>query len=151
MHSAATLRRPIAILPAISLLAPAVALGRAVKIQYSRDHYTYRYLRAQEGGNPDRIFARARNLHNQRIALAGSGELFFDQGLFLGDDSSNWIQYIGISGPNGSYRVASSGAAFRALINRGHYSYLLMAEFGDNAPNRKRFPIVVWAHSRALE
>jgi hypothetical protein len=151
MHSTAPLRRPIAILLAISLLVPAVALGRVVETQYSRDHYTYRALRAQEGGGPDRIFAWARNLHNQRIALAGSGELFFDQGLFLGDDSSNWVQYIGISGPNGSYRVASSCAAFRGLINRGHYSYLVMTEFGDNAPNRKQFPLVVWAHSRALK
>ena len=150
MHSTATLRRPLAILLAISLLVPAIALGRNVEIQYLHRHYTYRTLHAQEGGSPDKIFAWARNLSNQRIALAGSGELFFDQGLFLGDNSSNWVQYIGAAGPNGSYRVITSCKTFRASINFGHYSYVVTTEFGDNAPNRRNFPLVAWAHTPAL-
>ena len=152
LRSARGLSRPLAIGLAVLLLIPALALGHDQESRYARRHYTLRTLRAQEHGGPDRIFAWARNLHDQRIALAGGGGLFFDQGLFVGDDSSNWVQYIGESGPHGAYLVAPSCAAFRTLVDRGHYTYLVITEFGDNAPNRSRFPLHEWVENdRALK
>ncbi len=151
LRSAKGISRPLAMVVAFSMLVPAVALGREEEIRYARHHYAIGSLRAQEGEGPDAIFAWARNLRNQRIALAGSGELFFDQGLFVGDYSSNWVQYIGEAGPHGSYRIAPSCAVFRSLINRGNYTYLVMTEFGDNAHNRKRYPLLLWAHDPSLK
>ena len=144
LRSAKGLSRPLVMLVALSMIVPAVALGRAEQVRYLRSHYTIKTLRALEGEGPVEIFAWARDLHNQRIALAGGGELFFDQGIFAGDDSSNWVQYIGEPGPHGAYLVAPSCAAFRTLIDRGHYDYLVTTEFGDNSPERRRFPISEW-------
>jgi hypothetical protein len=144
LRSAKGLSRPLAMLVAVSMIVPAVALGRAEQVRYLRSHYTVKTLRALEGEGPVKIFVWARNLHDQRIALAGGGELFFDQGIFAGDDSSNWVQYIGEQGPHDAYRVAPSCTAFRTLIDRGHYDYLVMTEFGDNSPQRRRFPIREW-------
>jgi hypothetical protein len=147
LRSARGLSRPLAIGLAVSLLVPALALGHAQETRYAQRHYTIRTLRAQEHDGPDRIFAWARNLHDQRIALAGGGGLFFDQGLFVGDDSSNWVQYIGESGPHGAYLVAPSCTAFRTLVDRGHYTYLVITEFGDNSPDRTHFPLHEWVGS----
>ena len=149
LRSARRLSKPLAAGLAVSLLLPALALGHAEETRYAQRHYTLRTLRAQEHGGPDRIFAWARNLHDQRIALAGGGGLFFDQGLFVGDDSSNWVQYIGESGPHGAYLVASSCATFRRLVDRGHYTYLVITEFGDNAPDRAHFPLHEWVRDDA--
>ena len=152
LRSARGLSRPLAVGLGALLLVPALALGRDQESRYARRHYTLRTLRAQEHGGPDRIFAWARNLHDQRIALAGGGGLFFDQGLFVGDDSSNWVQYIGESGPHGAYMVAPSCVAFRRLVNRGNYTFLVITEFGDNAPGRSRFPLHEWVRKdRALK
>ena len=144
LRSAKGLSRPLAMLLAVSMIVPAVALGRAEEVRYLRRHYTIKTLRAREGEGPVKIFAWARNLHDQRIALAGGGELFFVQGIFAGDDSSNWVQYIGEPGPHGAYLVAPSCSVFRTLVDRGHYNYLVMTEFGDNSPERKRFPLREW-------
>ena len=144
LRSARGLSRPLTIGLAVSMLVPALALGHAQETRYAERHYTIRTLRAQEQGGPDRIFAWARNLHDQRIALAGGGGLFFDQGLFAGDDSSNWVQYVGEASPHGAYLVARSCTAFRTLVDRGHYTYLVITEFGDNSPDRTHFPLHDW-------
>ncbi len=144
LRSARLLNRPLAVLMVVSVLGSAVALGHAEEVRYSRLHYTIKTLREQEGEGPVKIFVWARDLHDKRIALAGGGELFFVQGLFAGDDSSNWVQYIGEPGPHGAYLVAPSCTAFRTLVDRGHYDYLVITEFGDNSPERRRFPIHEW-------
>jgi hypothetical protein len=129
---------------ALSMLVPAVALGREQEVRYLRDHYTIRALRAGEPGGPVRIFAWARRLRGRRIGLAGAGELFFDQALFAGAEDSNRVQYIGQPGPHGAFRVASSCPAFRRLVDRGRYDYLVITEFGDNSSDRGRFPLREW-------
>jgi hypothetical protein len=144
LRGARGLARPLAICLAASMLVPAVALGYEEEVRYSRLHYTLPNLRANEPGGPAEIFAWARNLHGMRIALAGSGQLFFDQGIFSGADSSNWVQYIGQPGPHGAYRVAPSCPVFSRLLNRGRYDYLVITEFGDNSPQRRHFPLREW-------
>lgn len=129
---------------AAAMVLPAIALGRDQEARYARHHYSLGALRAGEPGEPVRILAWARGLHDRRIALAGAGELFFDQGIFLGADSSNWVQYVGQPGPHGAYRVPSTCVAFRRLVDRGHYDYLVITEFGDNSPQHRRFPLLEW-------
>ena len=46
--------------------------------------------------------------HDKRIGIAGSGEIFFGQYGFYGDDLDNYVQYIGVPGPHGAYRLATS-------------------------------------------
>jgi hypothetical protein len=138
------LGRPLAITLALSMLVPAIALGHAQELRYARGHYTLPTHRAEQPEGPVKIFAWARRLHDRRIALAGAGELFFDQAFFAGADSSNWVQYVGQPGPHGAYRVAPSCGDFRRLVNRGHYNYLVITEFGDNSPQRRRFPLREW-------
>jgi hypothetical protein len=150
-RSARALSRPLAVLLGVSLILPAAVFGREEEVRYLRGHYSIKTLRAQEGEGPVKIFAWARDLHDKRIALAGGGELFFVQGIFAGDDSSNWVQYIGMQGPHGAYVVAPSCTAFRTLVDRGHYDYLVITEFGDNSPERRRFPVHEWVRGeRAL-
>lgn len=146
LQSARGIARPLAVMLAVTMLVPAIALGRRQEVGYARHHYTIATLRVWEGEGPVKIFAWARNLHDQRIALAGSGELFFDQGIFLGDDSSNWVQYIGAPGPDGAYRVTPTCTEFRTLVDKGHYGYLVITEFGDNEPDRSRFPLHAWVN-----
>jgi len=147
LRSAQGLGKPLTMGLAVSLLVPALALGHAEETHYAQRHYTIGTLRAQEHGGPDKVFAWARHLHDQRIALAGGGGLFYDQGLFAGDDSSNWVQYVGETGPHDAYRVAPSCVAFRTLVDRGHYTYLVITEFGDNAPDRAHFPLHEWVRN----
>ena len=134
------------------LLGVAVALGHSVEANYARRHYSLGTLRANEPDGPVRIMAWARDLHGRRIALGGAGELFFDQAIYAGAEDTNLVQYIGEPAADGGYRVPSSCPAFRRLVEHGHYNFLVITEFGDNAPDRHRYPLHEWvAGDRALE
>jgi hypothetical protein len=111
----------------------AVVLGRAQEVQYVDHHYTETDHFLQDGG-PKRAYAFAREQHDKRIGIAGSGEIFFGQYGFYGADDSNYVQYIGVPGPNGTYRLATSCQQFRRAINAGDYDYLIMSRFTQDVP-----------------
>jgi hypothetical protein len=106
----------------------AVVLGRAQEVQYVDHHYTETDHFLQDGG-PKQAYAFARKQHDKRIGIAGSGEIFFGQYGFYGADDSNHVQYIGVPGPDGTYRLATSCQQFRRAINAGDYDYLIMSRF----------------------
>jgi hypothetical protein len=133
----------------LCLLVPAAAVGRGVEDTYLRLHYSLAALRAQERGGPVRVLAWARDLRDRRIGIAGAGELFFDQAILAGDRDSNTVRYVGRPIPHGGYRVAPSCRAFRRLVDRGRYDFLVITEFGDNQPNRRRYPIEKWVERAA--
>ena len=88
---------------------------------------------------PGRRAARRRtpspsSQHDKRIGIAGSGEIFFGQYGFYGNDLSNHVQYIGVPGPDGTYRLATSCQQFRRQINRGDYDYLIMSRYTEDSP-----------------
>ena len=135
-----------------ALLVPALALGHGAERRYLARHYSAAAIRAGESGGAVRTLAWARDQRGRRIGFAGAGELFFDQAILAGDEDSNTVRYIGQPLPHGGYRVAPTCEAFRRLVDRGGYEFLVITEFGDNEPNRRRFPLHEWVEgSPALE
>ncbi|HEX7245253.1 MAG TPA: hypothetical protein VF245_06790 [Solirubrobacterales bacterium] len=122
----------------------AVVLGRAQEAQYAEQHYTRVTPFLQDGG-PQEAYAYARKLHDQRIGIAGSGEIFFGQYGFYGADDTNHVQYIGAEGPDGTYRLATSCRQFRRLINEGEYDYLIVSQATqDSRESEYWYPIYAW-------
>jgi hypothetical protein len=122
----------------------AVVLGRAQEVQYYKHHYTRTTLFLQDGG-PQKAFEFAHKQQNKRIGIAGSGEIFFGQYGFYGANLNNYVQYIGVPGPDGSYRLATSCAQFKRRINAGDYDYLIVSQFTQDSPDAPYwYPIYAW-------
>jgi hypothetical protein len=142
----------LAVVGASAVVLLAVVLGRAQEVQYVDHHYTEVDHFLQDGG-PKQAYAFARKQHDKRIGIAGSGEIFFGQYGFYGADDSNYVQYIGVPRPRGTYRLATSCAQFKRRINAGDYDYLIISQFtqdSEDAPNW--YPIYAWIkNDRALE
>jgi hypothetical protein len=122
----------------------AVVLGRAQEVQYADHHYTKSTLFLGEGG-PQKAYDFARLQQNKRIGIVGSSEIIFGQYGFFGGHLNNHVQYIGVPGPNGTYRLAATCRQFRRQINAGGYDYLIMSEFTQDSPAAEYwYPIYSW-------
>ena len=122
----------------------AVVLGRAQQVQYAEHHYTRVTPFLQDGG-PQEAYSFARDLHDKRIGIAGSGEIFFGQYGFYGADDTNHVQYVGVPGPNGTYRLATSCRQFRRRINAGEYDYLVVSQATQDSREAEYwYPIYAW-------
>jgi hypothetical protein len=122
----------------------AVVLGRAQEVQYFKHHYTRTTLFLQDGG-PQKAYEFAHKQHDKRIGIAGSGEIFFGQYGFYGANLDNDVQYIGVPGPDGTYRLATSCHQFRRQINRGDFDYLIISQFTQDSPDAPYwYPIYAW-------
>ena len=130
----------------------AVVLGRAQEVQYYKHHYTRTTLFLQDGG-PQKAFEFAHKQQNKRIGIAGSGEIFFGQYGFYGANLNNYVQYIGVPGPDGTYRLATSCAQFKRRINAGNYDYLIISQFTQDSQDAPYwYPIYAWVkNDPALE
>jgi hypothetical protein len=136
--------RPIVAAAVAVLLLAAVGLGRAQQVQYADHHYANPLPFLGEGG-PREAYDFARRQHDKRIGIVGSSEIIFGQYGFYGGDLSNRVKYIGVPGPDGTYRLATSCRAFRREINAGDYDYLIMSEFTQDSPTADyRYPIYEW-------
>jgi hypothetical protein len=125
----------------------AVALGRAQEVQYYNQHYTRTSPFLQDGG-PRKAYTFAHNRHGARIGIAGSGEIFFGQYGFYGANLDNYVQYVGLEGPRGTYRLATSCHRFRRLINEGSYDFLIVSKFTQDSPEAEYwYPIYAWLKS----
>jgi hypothetical protein len=135
-----------------AVLLLAVVLGRAQEVQYYKHHYTRTTLFLQDGG-PRQAFAFAHSQHHKRIGIAGSGEIFFGQYGFYGANLDNYVQYIGVPGPDGAYRLATSCRQFRRRINAGEYDYLILSQYTQDAADSPYwYPIYAWVkNDPALE
>ena len=90
-----------------------MVLGRAQEVQYYENHYTRVTPFLQDGG-PREAYTFARDQHDKRIGIAGSGEIYFGQYGFYGANLDNYVQYIGVPGPaasTGWRRAAGSSGA----------------------------------------
>ena len=122
----------------------AVVLGRAQEVQYAEQHYMNPMPFLGEGG-PRKAYDFARKQQDKRIGIIGSSEIIFGQYGFYGADLSNRVQYIGVKGPNGTNRLATSCRQFRRLINAGDYDYLIMSQYTQDSPEADyRIPIYAW-------
>jgi hypothetical protein len=130
-----------------AILLLAVVLGRAQQVQYADHHYTEPDHFLQDGG-PKKAYLFARNQHDKRIGIAGSGEIFFGQYGYYGADLSNYVQYIGVPGPDGTWRLSTSCQQFRRLINAGDYDYLIISRYTQDSPEAPYwYPIDRWVRS----
>jgi hypothetical protein len=121
--------------------------GRAQEVQYYNNHYTRTTPFLQEGG-PQRAYEFAHNQHGKRIGIAGSGEIFFGQYGFYGANLDNRVQYIGVPGPDGTYRLATSCPQFRRRINAGDYDYLILSRFTQDSIDAPYwYPVYRWVRS----
>jgi hypothetical protein len=142
VRGAVSRSRVAIVLGAVLLLA--VVLGRAQQVQYADQHYTKTTLFLGEGG-PQKAYAFAQKLRDKRIGIAGSSEIIFGQYGFFGNDASNEVNFIGVPGPHGSYRLATTCQAFRREINAGEYDYVIISEFTQDSPFAEyRYPIYQW-------
>ena len=133
-----------------AVLLLAVVLGRAQQVQYADHHYTKSTLFLQEGG-PQKAYDFARLQQNKRIGIAGSSEMIFGQYGFYGGHLNNYVQYIGVPGPRGTYRLATSCRQFKRRINAGDYDYLILSQYTEDVgpyntgvENPYQFPIYAW-------
>jgi len=129
---------------AAGVLLLAVVLGRAQEVQYYDQHYTRTLPFLQDGG-PRKAYAFAHSRHGARIGIAGSGEIFFGQYGFYGANLDNYVQYIGVKGAKGAYRLATSCRQFRRLINEGEYNFLIVSQYTQDSPEAEYwYPIYAW-------
>ncbi|HEY2477114.1 MAG TPA: hypothetical protein VGI17_00100 [Solirubrobacterales bacterium] len=139
-------RRVVTVAGAVVLLA-AVVLGRAQQIQYADHHYTKTTLFLQEGG-PQEAYAYAQKLQHQRIGIVGSSEIIFGQYGFFGNPPTNEVDFIGVPGPHGAYRLATSCPQFIERVNAGSYDYLIMSEATEDSQTSEQgkywFPVYAW-------
>jgi hypothetical protein len=144
--------RPMVAGAAAIVLLLAVVLGRAQQVQYADQHYTKTTLFLQEGG-PQKAYEFAQKQQHQRIGIAGSSEIIFGQYGFFGNPPTNEVDYIGVPGPHGAYRLATTCRAFRSRINAGNYGYLIMSKYTQDSQQAEYwYPIYAWVkNSPALE
>jgi hypothetical protein len=129
------------------ILLLAVALGRAQEVQYVDHHYTETDHFLQDGG-PKQAYAFARKQSDKRIGIAGSGEIFFGQYGFYGANLNNYVQYIGVPGADGTYRLATSCPQFRRRVDAGNYDYLILSRFTQDSLDAPYwYPIYRWVRS----
>jgi hypothetical protein len=151
-RSRRTMSRAAVAAAAAGVVLLAVVLGRAQEVQYYKHHYTRTTLFLQDGG-PQKAFAFAHKQHHKRIGIAGSGEIFFGQYGFYGANLDNYVQYIGVPGPDGTYRLATSCQQFRRRINAGDYDYVILSQYTQDSPDAPYwYPIYAWVkNDPALE
>ena len=126
------------------VLALGVILGRAQQVQYMEKHYERASLFLQDGG-PIESFEFVRDLRDKRIGISGSGEIYFSQYGFYGADLSNYVQFVGVPGDRGTYRLATTCRGFRNRVNAGNYDYLVISQFTRDSPEQPyNYPLRAW-------
>jgi hypothetical protein len=143
MRSRAQASRAVLAACAAVVVLLAVVLGRAQQVQYMKHHYTDTSLFLQSGG-PEEAYAFTRRLHDKRIGIAGASEIIFGQYGFYGDDASNYVKFIGVPGPHGTYRLAPTCHSFRRQINAGDYDYIVVSQYTMDLPGPYQHPIYAW-------
>lgn len=149
-RSRGVLSRRVVTAAGVVVLFFAVVLGRAQETQFAHQHYTDTKLFLQDGG-PQRAYAYAQKLQHQRIGIIGSSEIIFGQYGFFGNPPTNEVEFIGVPGPHGAYRLPMSCKVLMERINAGNYDYLIMSEFSEDSKESEvgEFwkPIYAWVRN----
>lgn len=144
LRSAAGLRLGALGAIALAIAAAAIALGRAQEVSYANGRYANPGPFWNEVAGPVKAFEWARDVRDRRIGVVGAGQVFFTQYGWYGLDLSNYVQYVGVHGPNGAFRVPATCEELRGAINTGSYDYLVSTAFGTNDENMEDFPVREW-------
>jgi hypothetical protein len=136
--------RQVVAAAAVAIVLLAVVLGRAQQVQYADNHYANPLPFLGEGG-PREAYSFARRQHDKRIGIIGSSEIIFGQYGFQGGDLSNHVQYIGVGGTDGTWRLPTTCRQFRRRINEGEYDYVIMSKFTQDSEEAEYwYPIYAW-------
>ncbi len=140
-------RRVVTVAGVLTVLL-AVVLGRAQETQFAEHHYTNTKLFLQEGG-PQEAYAFAQKLQHQRIGIIGDSEIIFGQYGFFGNPPTNEVEWIGVPGPHGAYRLPTTCEQFVERINAGNYDYLIMSRETEDSPESEEtgeywYPVYNW-------
>jgi hypothetical protein len=143
-------RRIVTVAGVLTVLA-AVILGRAQETQFAEQHYTKTTLFLQEGG-PQKAYAFAQKLQHQRIGIIGDSEIIFGQYGFFGNPPTNEVDFIGVPGPHGAYRLPTSCEQFMERINAGNYDYLIMSRSTEDSRDSPEYgeyfyPVYDWVRN----
>jgi hypothetical protein len=146
-RSRGVLSRRVAAIVGVAVLVLAVVLGRGQQTQFSHQHYTNTKLFLQEGG-PQEAYAFSQKLQHQRIGIIGDSEIIFGQYGFFGNPPTNEVQWIGVPGPHGAYRLPTSCEQFMERINAGNYDYLIMSRETEDSREGEYgefwYPVYEW-------
>ena len=128
---------------ALAVVALVLVLGRAQEEQYAAKRYTDPEPFFRQAGPVD-AFTWARDVRESRIGVVGSGELFFTQYGWYGNDLSNHVQYVGVPGPNGAFRLPHTCGELRDSVNAGDFDYIVTTRYGTDTLAQERFPVWGW-------
>jgi hypothetical protein len=128
---------------ALTALAIALTLGRAQEVEYVEGRYEQPEPFFSQAG-PVQAFSWARNTRDSRVGVIGAGEVFFTQYGWYGADLSNHVQYVGVHGPNGAYRLPRTCGELREAVNAGNYDYLVTTRYGTDSVNQEDYPVWGW-------
>jgi hypothetical protein len=147
-RSRGVLSRRIVTAAGVVVVLAAVVLGRSQETQFSHQHYTDAKLFLQEGG-PERAYTFAQRLQHQRIGIIGDSEIIFGQYGFFGNPPTNEVDFIGVPGPHGAYRLPTSCKQFMQRINAGNYDYLIMSRSTEDSRDSPEYgdyfyPVYDW-------
>ena len=99
----------------------AVLCGALVAAGFGLQQFYMSHRYAAANLNPP--FSWARTISGARIGVAGAFTQL--QYALYGENLTNYVQYIGVQGPHGSYAPAADCAQWRRLVNEGRYEYIL--------------------------
>jgi hypothetical protein len=134
--------RPAALILALALLI-AIAIGYPIQRHYLQNRYANPTF-AAPGLNA--AFKWANEISGARIATTSTRQY-----PLYGRDLSNHVQYVGIETPHGGFVAPTSCAAWRHLLNEGHYDYVV-ATRDRIEPGKPPYPPTAkwtagpWAH-----
>jgi len=133
------------------LVLAAIVLGRAQEVQYAEHHYTKVSLFLGEGG-PWKAYEWARKQEGRRIGIIGASQIIFGQYGFYGNKLTNRVEFVGVPGPHGTWRLPTTCRAFRERVNAGRYDYLIMSQYtqdvgpyNSEVDNPYQFPVYAWS------
>jgi hypothetical protein len=101
----------------VLIVAVIVVLGFPLQQSYLRDRYT-----GTSAGDLPGVSQYFQHVGNARIAAAGP--LSYLQYPLYGASLSNYVQFMGVRGPDGSYSSFSSCKQWRQAVIDGRYSYV---------------------------
>ncbi|MBS1678175.1 MAG: hypothetical protein JST08_12415 [Actinobacteria bacterium] len=146
-RSRGALSRRIVTVAGVVVVVASVVLGRAQETQFAEQHYTNTKLFLQEGG-PQKAYSFAQKLQHQRIGIIGDSEIIFGQYGFFGNPPTNEVEYIGVPGPHGAYRLPTSCPQLMERINAGNYDYLIMSRDTEDSRDGEYgayfYPVYAW-------
>ena len=120
----------------VVLVLLAVVLGRAQQVQYADHHYTELDCSSSAKAGRRRPTTSPASSTTSGSGSSAPARSSSASTASTAADLYNHVQYIGVPGPHGAYRLPTSCAQFRRLINAGDYDFLIMSQVHPGLPAR---------------